>query len=156
MPRGQRGGQVSPDWWRHVILSSDWLQGVQGGHVSRVVALGRVVPVQRHVRPRHAGQGAQLRTRGALPCRLLPRGQRGGGVSTISTNISTLSTHLSTQSTLQVDSCDGGTCYGWGAWQPWSSCSASCGTGQRSRQRRCGALSRDQVGCDWWILNTEL
>ena len=76
---------MSPDWWRHVILSSDWLQGVQGGHVSGVVALGRVVPVQRHVRPRHAGQGAQLRARGALPGRHVSRRQCGGGVSTIST-----------------------------------------------------------------------
>ena len=84
----------------HVILSSDWLmQGVQGGHVSGVVALGRVVPLQRHVRPRHAGQGAQLRARGALPGRHLPRGQRGGGVSTISTQLSTRSTRLSTLST---------------------------------------------------------
>ena len=73
---------MSRDWWRHVILSSDWLQGVQGGHVSGVVALGRVVPVQRHVRPRHAGQGAQLRARGALPGRHVSRRQRGGGVST--------------------------------------------------------------------------
>ncbi|XP_076455301.1 hemicentin-1-like isoform X2 [Babylonia areolata] len=25
----------------------------------------------------------------------------------------------------------------WGNWQPWSSCSVSCGAGQRQRQRRC-------------------
>ena len=73
---------MSRDWWRHVILSSDWLQGVQGGHVSGVVALGRVVPVQRHVRPRHAGQGAQLRARGALPGQHVSRRQCGGGVYT--------------------------------------------------------------------------
>ena len=47
----------------------------------------------------------------------------------------------------QVEVCDGGVCYGWAVWSPWSSCSVSCGEGGRRRGRDCSPLTRGGT-CD--------
>ncbi|KAK7501165.1 hypothetical protein BaRGS_00007650, partial [Batillaria attramentaria] len=54
--------------------------------------------------------------------------------------------------TTETRTCDEGACAvpaSWASWQPWSACSVTCGTGERTRQRSCSTGLVTDCGSDW-------